>query len=390
MTSITYSFLFTVELLHKFSASQACTDFTIIPSAQTASVLEGHKMIVKQYDNKLFAGVQVDGSGKPFILPEQGMQLTFFLQLNNPLFFNYTNLPFSYPSGKVYYFTNRNNNTSNGKKFLSANVLPYVSSRTYNIGDIAINNTGTVFQAIRSSSAINPFNLSDTNHWMQIDNNRYMSEADSLQWLPRISTFNFGTQQSSATVLVLGYNTAANHYTTLVLSKTINFAKPVSSFELDLSSLPAGKYILNINGAVQNIYLNDELNRTKVFAVVDIFNEATLATGYQLLDNSNNLSSPDFSIYFLNRSTIWKYVLASSPNGDIADNAGIYHFTITSPVSNAIFSTTPIPLNEKALDLTLTIGSQDFTPIACATPQRLTHQTIENEVYYCSEIFLNY
>ncbi len=390
MTSITYSFLFTVELLHKFSASQACTDFTIIPSAQTASVLEGHKMLVKQYDNKLFAWVQVDESGKPFILPEQGMQLTFFLQLNNSLFFNYTNLPSSYPSGKVYYFTNRNNNISNGKKFLSGDILLYDSSKTYNIGDVAINNTSTVFQAIRSSSAATPFNLSDTNHWVQIDNNQYMTETDNLQWLSPLSTFKFAAPQSTATIMVLGYNTAANDYTTLVLSKTISFTKPVSSFELDLSTLPVGKYILNINGAVQNIYLNDELNGTSVFAVIDIFNEATLATQYQLLDNSNNLSSPDFSIYFLNRSTIWKYILASSPNGDIADNAGIYHFIITSPVSNTIFSTIPIPLNEKALDLTLTIGSQDFTPIACATPQRLAHQTIENEVYYCSEIFLNY
>jgi hypothetical protein len=390
MTSITYRFLFTVELLHKFSASQACADFTIIPSAQTASVLKGHKMIVKQYDNKLFAGVQVDESGKTFILFEEGMRLTFLLQLNNPLFFNYTNLPFSNPSGKVYYFTNRNNNISNGKKFLSANVLPYDGSRTYSIGDIAINNTGTFFQAIRSSSAATPFDLSDTSHWVQIDNNRYMTETDSLQWLPQVSTYSFDTPQSAVTIMVLGYNTAANDYTILVLSKTINFTKPASSFELDLSSLPAGKYVLNINGAVQNIYLNDELNRTKVFAIIDISNEATLATGYQLLDNNSNLFSPDFSIYFLNRSTIWKYILASSPNGDIADNAGIYQFTISSPVSNTIFSTTPIPLNEKALDFTLTIGSQDFTPIACATPQRLTHQTIENEVYYCSEIFLNY
>jgi len=390
MTSITYSLLFTVELLHRYFASQACIDFTIIPSAQTAVVLEGQRMLVKQYDNKLFARVQVDKTGKPFIVPEQGMQLTFFLQLNNPLFFNYTNLPFSYPSGKVYYFTNRNNNISNGKKFLSSDVLPYDSSRAYNIGDIAINNTGTAFQAIRSSNSANPFNLSDVSHWVQIDNNRYMTEADSLQWLPRVSTFNFDTPQSAATIIVLGFDTATNDYTTLVLSKTINFAKPTSLFELNLSGLSSGKYILNINGEVQDIYLNDELNATKAFAVIDIFNEATLATEYQLLDNSNNLSSPDFSIYFLNRSTIWKYVLASSPNGDIADNTGIYHFTITSPVSNTILSTTPIPLNEKALDLTLTVDSQDYTPIACASPQRLTHQTIQNEIYYCSEIFLNY
>jgi hypothetical protein len=160
---------------------------------------------------------------------------------------------------------------------------------------------------------------------------------------------------------------------------------------LDLSTLPAGKYILNVNGAVQPIYLNNELSKTKAFAVIDIFNEATLAAEYQLLNSSNNLSSPQFSIYFLNRSTIWKYVLPSSSNdGDITDNDNVFQFTITSPVSNTILSATPIPLSEKALDLTLTIHGQDYTPIACASPQKLANQTIGNETYYCSEIFLNY
>ncbi len=388
MIDAKYGILFTIDLLHKFYANQFCTDFIITPSLQTSEILRGHKIIAKQYEHQAYAGIQLDSGGKPMVVPEEGMQLTFFLDLNNPLFFNYTNLPFSYPSGKIYYFTNRNNNSNNGKNFLSSPISGYDSSKIYRVGDVAVSGSGIIFEAIKSSSSASPFNLSDTSHWAPVDDNRYMSENDASQWLPSLSTYHFATHQSTATILVLGFNAVANNYSTVVLSKTINFVNPVPSFQLDLSTLQPGNYILNVNGVGQNIYVNDELSGNKAFAVIDIFNETTLAAGYQLLDITNNLLSPHFTIYFLNRSTIWKYVLASGHNGDITDNASIYHFT--TPSSNTIFSLSPIPLNEKALNLTLTVDSQVYTPIACAAPARLVNFTNGSDIYYCSEIFLNH
>ena len=381
-----YGNLFTVELLHRYFTDQLCTDFSIKPSAQTRNILSGHKIISKQYGYKLYAGIQLDATGKPLPVPEEGMQLTFFMQLNNPVFFNYTNLPFSSPSGKIYYFTNRVNNVANGKNFLSEPLPSYSAAAAYIPGDVVINSAGVTFQAIHSSDSGHPFDLSHTDHWMQVDANKYMSEADALQWLPSVSIYKFNAPQSSATIQVTGFNRAANNYTTVVLSKAIPFAVAVPSFQLDLSELTPGKYKLTVNGDEKWIYINDELSHGGAFAVIDIFNEGTLPAGYQLL-NGTDLTSPQFSVYFLNRATIWKYVLASGASGSVTDNASVFQFL--NPAST-IFSAAPIPLKEKALDLQLSVNGQNYSPIACAAPQKLSNHVQGGDTFYCSEIFLNY
>jgi hypothetical protein len=394
MTDTKFGILFIIELLHKFFTDQLCRDFVITPSALTTQALNGHKIIVKQYDNQLYAGIIMDSTGKPFTIPDEGMQMTFFLQLKAPLFFNYTNLPFTYTSGKIYHFTNRNNNSSNGKNFLSLST-PYNNTTTYKPGDLATNASGTIFEAIRTSTGITP--PADgvlSNAWIQVDpatsRNRYMSEADAVQWLPSRSTYHFTADQSSANIQVWGYDLTARDYTRSLLTQTINFTHPSRSFTLDLTGLSPGRYKMNINGTEGGIYINDELIGTDAFAVIEIFQESSLPAANQLLDGSNNLKSPLYSLYFLNRSTIWKYVYAKGIITGLTDNASIYQFAIGSPPSGVVFSVKPIPLNEKALSLKLSIGTQNYSPIECASPQRLSSTIQNGDAYCCSEIFLNY
>jgi hypothetical protein len=390
MIDINFGNLFTVELLHSYYKDQLCPDFNISVSNQTANFLGGHRIITRQHFNQLITGVNCINNitpPKPFTPIDAGAQFTFFMQLNNPVFFNYTNLTSTAP-GKIYYFTNRNNNVSNGKSFLSGKIGTYNAANTYAPGDLAVNGSGTVYRAIGSSKPGNTFDLSHTDHWMAIDNNQYLTDKDALQWLPSVSVYQLGALQSSVSISVLGYDMGAATYTQSVFSKTIAFANPVSSFTLDLSSLQPGKYSLTINGIQQWIYINDELANGKIFAVIDIFNDAAPAS-CNLLDGSGALlnPAPHYSICFLNRATIWKYILASNQPGDINDTANLYHFA--NPAS-VITSLTPIPLSNKALNLKLTLNSHDYSPIACADPQRLVTITKGTDTYPCSEIFLNF
>jgi hypothetical protein len=392
MTDTKYGLLFTVDLLHKYFTNQLCSDIIITPSAKTMEILNGHKIIAKQYQHQFFAGVELDGTGKPLPVPEEGMQITLFLQLNNPLFFNYTNLPFTHPAGKLYYFTNRNNNRRNGKNFLSSDIAVYHSSKTYKPGDLAKNlipgtDTSNVFQAIRTSSSVSPFNLANTDYWRELDANRYTSEQDSVQWLASKSTYHFTAPQSSADIRVFGFNHAMRDYSNLSWSATVTFRTAVSDFILDLSMLQPGKYKLWINGVEQWIYLNDELTGKKIFAVIDIFNESDLPPDYQLLDSTGNLTSPQYAIYFLNRSSFWKYILTRGSSGVIDDADNVYDFPTLE--ASIIFSTSPIPLHQKPLNLTLTMDGHEYTSIPCASPERLSNHTNAGDVYYCSEIFLN-
>ena len=224
---------------------------------------------------------------------------------------------------------------------------------------------------------------------MPIDKNRYISESDALQWMPSVSTYTFSSAQTSAVIQVLAFNTTNRTFTTNVLSKTIPFAQSTKSFKLDLSVLSPGKYKLTVNGASQFIYINDELGANPAFAVIEIFNDSTLPAAYQLL-NGTTLNSPLYSINFLNRATIWKYVLNSGSKGNITVNPPDNppnsppddqpDFNFPGPSANVIVSGSPIPLSEAALNISLALTTVNNKPVnvnindvACRIPPYANH-----------------
>ena len=390
MIDIRYGQLFSVELLHKYAADQACNDFTVVPSMLTKQILGNNKIVVKQYNNKLFAGADLDPDQlklnrpvqKPFIIPKEGLQLTFFLLLNNPLFYNYSALRSANNNGNIYYFTNRNNNAANNKNFLTQS-LPNFVAGNYFYEDVVVD-AGIVYQSV---SGNNSADVNSTN-WRKVDNNRYMSATDLLSWIPSVSTFQLNPVTSIIDVKVKGYDGAGN-YTTPVFSTTINNPGNLPSFKLDLSSLKSGKYFLSINGAAPTpVYLNNELNNPQVFGVVDLYIESTLANSYKLLDANNVLQSPVYSIYFLNRATIWKYILKRTGNATITESNNFYKFSAlpqtVPPTLTTVVSEFPIPLNEAPL--TISLDSQSVHQ-PCADANRLSRNGAD-PVYY-SEIFLN-
>lgn len=391
MTSINYSYFFRVELLHKYFANNVCNDFFITPSAQTQLVIKGSKMLAKQHGNTLYTALQTDDANNAFIIPSDKLVLTFFLQLNNSLFYNYTNLPSVFKPGKLYYFTNRNNNVSNGKNFISR-FAAYDNTRDYHPGDTATG-SGNTFQCISSCKNITP-SAANSNNWMQIDNNQYASEADAVQWLPAVSTYTLNSPQSDITIDVFEYNLADNEFSNQVIADSLSFDEPVKNFKLDLSNLKPGKYRLSINNADEFIYINNELSAKPVFGVIEIFNDSSVAAPYKLL-NGTVLNSPVYSIHFLNRATIWKYILKNTSKGKITVTPPAFSFPAAA--SDTIISQSPIPLSDTPLNvsLALTVVDNDAVDItvpdvACPSPAMLSSFSKGQDKYACSEIFLNH
>lgn len=395
MIDVNFKLLFTLKILHKYYfTDKVCNDFSITSAGATNTVASGHRLVVRQYNNQLYVGTQFvntqppppPNQDLPLVPIEQGLQMTFYMWLNNPLFFNYTNLPSSYDTSKIYYFTNRNNNNIPGMNFLSAPKvnLKYNSANTYLPGDIAADTTtGIIYRAIAPSNSGNIHGLGDTAFWVQVDNNAYASSADILQWRFSISTYNFQSVQTSAAITVKGYNAATNDYTLSALSTIVTFNNPVLSFPLNLTSLTPGKYLLTINAdPPQWIYINDELNTSRPFGVIDIFNESS-PTSTNLVDINGYILSPAYTIYFMNRATKWKYIISSGNSYKITDGAHVYTFTT---VASTATSATPIPLSNQPLDMNVNINN---IPIAVpsADPQRLA--TVGDSYVY-SEIYLNY
>ncbi|MEO7046204.1 MAG: hypothetical protein ABI091_12920, partial [Ferruginibacter sp.] len=328
-----------------------------------------------------------------------------------PLFFNYTILPASNNNGNIYYFTNRNINNRNSKNFLTGNLKDFAAG-TYSFEDLLVNG-GSVYQSLKNTNiTTSPADLSDINSWRQVsypdpnhpdanipDPNLFMSSADLLSWMPSVSQMSFAPGQPITpvvTVNVSGYSGSGNYNNSLP-AININNSDNHSSFPLDLSGFPQGKYLISVNGFPQKrIYLNDELNSTKVFGVIEIFVESSLAAPYLILKqepaHKNELNFPLYTIYFLNKATIWKYILKRQTSATITDT-GIYSFDTTVPIlpsssTTIIQSQFPIPLSEIPLT-TLTLDGKSPPSPTADRFSKDSNDTNTKLVLY-SEIFLNY
>ena len=397
MIDIKYDTFFSVELLNQYFTDLTCPDFIVIPSDKTRLTLAGLKMITRQFSSQILTGVELNSLGIPSVAPKDGVNFTFFLKLNNSRFVNYTNLPMAPTNGMLYYFSNRNNNTFGGTD-LTGNLNAYDSSASYHPGSLVVSPAGDVYQAWRKSDAGNPNSFSETDYWFKIANNSYVSENDAVKWLPSVLQYSFPSVQTSVTLMVKGYESGTRAFTGTVLSKTIPFSSPASSFTLDLSVLAPGRYSLQIDGGnVIPIYLNDELYGQDVFGVIDLYCESTLPASYKMLDPGNHLLSPAYKIFFPNRILLWKYVLQHNSAGTMIDNAGIYQFaTDPSLTPTSLVSKMPIPFAEAPIKtFKLTINPNEYNAIPNASPDRLSsyqfhHGLADEETLTISEINLNY
>jgi len=82
--------------------------FQIVPTTQTLRKLNGHGLSINlNYCGFIvFTKVSEENDRLPFIPLDDDQSFTFLLKLNNPLFYNYTNLNLE-NTGKLFYFSNR-------------------------------------------------------------------------------------------------------------------------------------------------------------------------------------------------------------------------------------------------------------------------------------------
>ncbi|HTA26589.1 MAG TPA: hypothetical protein VK809_02290 [Bacteroidia bacterium] len=377
---------FTLEILHQYYHDSVSRDFNMSATVLTQSVLNGLRMVSKQYGNQLIVGTELSDSGtSPLVVPTDGSCLTFLLTLTNFNFLNYTNLPLLNNNNKIYYFTNRNSTAQNGKLFLSTDISQYNSANTYNAGDLVLY-TGNIYQAILPTDSGSPQIPSSNQYWMLTDANRYVSSSDQLNWLPSLSTQPSGGL-TDFTVIVSGYNEAANDYSRVVYSPApITIPANALYYTLDLSALSPGKYQLDINGSTQMIYINDELKGQNIFGVVDIYFDSTLPAGYPMLSPSNQFlaTPPLYTISFLNRSTFWNYIMRSS-TGVIADAR------FSAVPSLNITSTKPIAISDTPQTFLLNVTTGNLTvPVPSANRDSLSLNSSGNNYPYYSTIHLNY
>ena len=151
-------------------AYDARSFLSIKPSEETIRLLKGHHMVARSNKNGLTVGisaVEAAGKWKPELVPSSTLKLTFFLEVTDPLFYNYTNLPLYTHQNQVYYFSNQVVNDHGSSLHLSSPVKPFDSSRPYHAGDLHIDTSPTpprLFEAVRYIPA-GPYDPGDWREW---------------------------------------------------------------------------------------------------------------------------------------------------------------------------------------------------------------------------------
>jgi len=258
MAGISYRRLFNTRILHTFyEEGVSKKDLAVIPLDSTASTMKNSNLLFRADEEGFRVLYKAEElSGSPFIA-FGNVNLVFALQLLNVNeFLNFTNLGAgakTYVAGKIIYFTNRGGVTVNN---LSYSLIDYLrpTSFTYQFPQTATGPTDTANIIIKdlAGNVVTPIYPPST-LILPDENNKY-------------------------------------------------------NYPIDLSKLPKGLYKFDtwktafpnpIDHTIESIYIDNDLARTGVFGIVDIF-----------VEDYNEL--PTDRIYNMNferRLTKWKYIV---------------------------------------------------------------------------------
>ena len=406
-----YKILFMIDLLNEYYTNLQCRDFTVIPSAHTSLVLQNHQLLCKTIGNKLVVLAKVQtttgNEDKPFVNIAAETKFLFYLSLNQPLFTSVTNLDTDrLRLNQRYYFTNLYQNKAGASLHLSKKIAAYDNAATYNPGDMADNGSGTVFESIQHTTGGN--NTTNDNFWFQRGTEQYASSADMMSFVTTGNRYQTTVAATEFNIKVFGLNIANNTYTLpIAISKNkINSDVATTTVMPDLGELLPGRYKIQINTDVFDVYVDDTAIYRSVFGVIEIFSHLPAASDFSLLDNNGkvkdtvvagNLQWLRYQIRFANRLAFWKYVTPRKGVKAIKDKTNTYQFVQSPPLPaqpDFFQSDAPIPIRQTpaVYDLELNNPVSDEPPAAPNPDPNITGMLSRKEPekdYYCT-IYLNY
>ncbi len=396
----TYKILFMVELLHDFYNNGQCSDFRIVPSAETALLLRNCKALHKLVGNRLVVLIKTDAAGKPFIQPAATEKFVFYLELMKPLFITVSNIDETLLSEKRFYFSNLSNNKvvvapGNEMLYLSQPLTSFAGPTNYKPGDFCVQG-GIVYESIKTSTGIIP---PDPANWVSRTKNQYAAKNDMLQFIPAVHTFSIAPS-TSVQVQLFALNTATALFDDAVYDKVFHYKENVTSVKVDLSHLAKAKYRAVINGVERFVYISNEAVYNNLFAVVELFNHLPNGSDFSFFDAGGMVKDQivsgknvwlHFSVRFANRLAFWKYISTRKGIQAIDSNPS-YSFAGNGNPADYFVSNLPVPLQEKAHEFKLTL----FQPISSEPPFAPNPDlyasgmlTKNGNDYFCN-IFLNY
>lgn len=421
MITINYKRLFEIRILHDFFLSTSGGDsffgltdtakeehlerllqseqynilrsLSIEPHPDTTNFLRNHKMRLLPSALGVVVALQVntiDDAGdtlyEPFVSLDDEDELIFHLKITNPLFQNFTNIPWwedRLPT--TFLLSNESARNVGGAKVLSRPVAPLGTFPDYLMGDL-VEDGGAIKEVFY------PLN-SNVQSLLAVDSDGFVNLTDR-RLLPKAFYFDFKTEITDAAEF--SFFDSGNNLIKVIQQPA---GTPYRFVKLDLTKtdgsnppvlIADGDYRLEVSttGGFMGIYemtFSDRLFSPNAIGAVRM----SIKTGnpaFDLLDGNGRLHAralaggakvghPVFEVRFLSRRTYWRYqqeggFVAPNPSPDYLDLMG-----------DRLVSKSPRPLTESLTYFEETGFSRQYLPNARPAPLKFEEKKIFSEIY---------
>lgn len=327
----------------------------LIPTQECQKTLRNLRWLFRpqSYGAVLLAHVDTRAEGLTPIVPiDKNVRLTFWMELRDSNFSNYTNLPLESSRNYIYYFSNLSDNppTASTKKrsaikesslFLTQPLNQYSKDSTYAMGDIVTHSRRGGKSITLEAATSRPKNLttqmvtslekesekgalsSVARDWLLLPGSQYVSGQDRhpcqglgcTETLVRASpgdTVRLVDQNEQDTVL---FQVPSDHPPETDLKVSLNFIEQLPGrYKLRYESTTMEQ---DIQGIDKDFILMEPIAGRQAFALVElVLNSRHVPTHFRVLDSTDEvqqLHSKTYRIHFRNRATRWRYHIDRAP-----------------------------------------------------------------------------
>jgi hypothetical protein len=364
-------------------------------------------MLYKQVGNLLVVLIKVHSSGpdidKPVLSIEKNDRFFFYMTLNTPKFITVTNLDNDLlGESQLFYFSNLYQNDLDTTFNLTQKIQAPVGVVNYKPGDLSSDGTNT-FECIKNTSSAPP----GAAFWHNRGNKQYVSARDMILFSSKIRNYITSADATSFTIRAFGLNTGTGAYDKEIFLKnnTVTTDTMTRTIQANLSDLPQGRYKIQVNADVFDLYIDDEAIYNGAFGIIDIFSYHADGPGFGFFDINGKVKDTvsgisgqwlRYKVRFANRMAYWKYLTLKHGVLTISDDPNyVFNATPGGNVPQDYFtSAKPIPLTEAPLSFKFTVKNIAFAepPLVPNPDPNITgilSRTLPDKDYYCT-IPLNY
>ena len=245
-----------MNINHDYFMSGEFTKVKIRPAEGTTEALRGNGLQCRFLSSGIMLGYVFTDSFTPIKAITSPVKLSFFLEIDDPNFLNYTELPFEFEEDKIFYFHNKE--------------LEKESTEDKNLS-----------------------------------NEKYVTSEDKIEICSSIINYSFDDEQFGTEIQVVDASEEVVFETEL--------DDGAISCEISLLGQPEGKYSILVDGLEEKTFFLYNGLKT-IFAAVDIIIDKDDFGDYAFFEDNGDLVKQNYNIHFAARKVRWQYMLIEAGN----------------------------------------------------------------------------